>query len=109
MVALGGADLGLVATAWLGPGDEWELALRARALDNSIFVAGADIISYDPMLRCWGRSMIIGPKGKVLAKAEPEREGVIDAVLRGEELDAQRNRVPLLKDRRPDLYGDVIR
>ena len=109
LVALKGADVGLVATAWLGPGDEWELALRARALDNSMFVAGADIISYDPALRCLGRSMIIGPKGKILAQAEPEREGIIDAVLKGEELEAQRNRVPLLKDRRPELYSDLVR
>ena len=109
LAALAGADVGLVATAWLGPGDEWELALRARALDNSLFVAGADIISYDPVLRCLGRSMIVGPKGKILAKAEPEREGIIDAVLKGEELDAQRNRVPLLKDRRPSLYGALVR
>lgn len=104
LAALQGADLALVPTAWLGPGDEWELALRARALDNSIFVAGADIISYDPVLRCYGRSMIVGPKGKVLARAEPEREGIIDAVLKVEELLAQRKRVPLLADRRPELY-----
>ncbi len=104
LAALQGADLALVPTAWLGPGDEWELALRARALDNSIFVAGADIISYDPVLRCYGRSMIVGPKGKVLAHAEPEQEGIIDAVLKVEDLLAQRKRVPLLADRRPELY-----
>jgi predicted amidohydrolase len=109
LAALAGADVGLVATAWLGPGEEWEVCLRARALDNSLFVAGADIISYDPKLRCWGRSLIINPKGKILAQAQPEREGIIDAVLKGEELDAQRNRVPLLRDRFPNLYGALVK
>jgi predicted amidohydrolase len=109
LAALAGADVGLVATAWLGPGEEWEVCLRARALDNSLFVAGADIISYDPMLRCWGRSMIISPKGKILAQANPEQEGIIDAVLNGEELEAQRNRVPLLKDRFPSLYRALVK
>jgi predicted amidohydrolase len=103
--ALAGVDVGLVSTAWLGPGDEWELALRARALDNSIFCAGADIIGPDPALRCYGRSMIVNPKGHVLARAEPEREEIICATLDPADLDAQRGRVPLLHDRRPDLYG----
>jgi len=109
LAAIAGADLGLVATAWLGPAEEWKLALRARALDNSLFVAGADIISYDPVLRCLGLSMIVGPKGDVLAQAESEQEGIIHAVLKGEDLDAQRNRVPLLRDRRPGLYGRLVR
>ena len=109
LAALGGADLGLVATAWLGPGDEWELAMRARALDNSLFVAGADIISYDPVLRCYGKSVIVDPKGNVLAQAEPEQEGIIWAELKGEVLEVQRDRVPLLADRKPGLYGALTK
>jgi predicted amidohydrolase len=94
MAALKGAEVGLVSTAWLGPGEEWELALRARALDNSIFVAGADIISPNPALRCRGLSMIVDPKGRVLARAEPGQEGVIYAVLKQDQLDAQRGAAP---------------
>ena len=107
LVALGGADIALVATAWLGPTAEWELALRARALDNALFVAGADIIRTTPGLVCRGASMIIGPKGDVLARAELGKEGIIHALLREEDLAAQRGRVPLLSDRRPDLYDPL--
>ena len=108
LVGLGGADVALVATAWLGPREEWELALRARALDNSIFVAGADIIITVTGLRCVGASMIVAPKGNVLARAELGKEGIIHAVLKRQDLEAQRNRVPLLRDRRPDLCGQLI-
>jgi len=108
LAALGGAEVCLVPTAWLGPGEEWELALRARALDNSMYVAGADIISEDPDLRCRGLSMIVGPKGNVLARAQPGEEGIIHALLRTKELAAQRARVPLLRDRRPALYGPLV-
>ncbi|MFL7809939.1 MAG: carbon-nitrogen hydrolase family protein, partial [Anaerolineae bacterium] len=80
--ALAGAEVALVPTAWLGPGDEWELALRARALDNGIFCAGADIVGPDPALRCRGLSLIVDPRGKVLARAEPDSEGIICATLR---------------------------
>ena len=106
--ALAGMEVGLVSTAWLGPGDEWELALRARALDNHAFCAGADIIGPDPALRCYGLSMIVNPKGRVLARAVPEQEGIICATLHPAERDAQRGRVPLLVDRRPELYGGLI-
>jgi len=102
--ALAGAEVALVPTAWLGPGQEWELALRARALDNGIFCAGADIVGPDPALRCRGLSMIVGPKGNVLARAEPDSEGIISATLSQADLDAQRGRVPLLHHRRPELY-----
>jgi predicted amidohydrolase len=105
--ALVGAEVALVPTAWLGPGEEWELALRARALDNGVFVAGADIVGPDPALRCHGLSMIVGPKGNVLARAEPDGDGIIYATLTQADLDAQRGRVPLLRHRRPELYGGL--
>jgi predicted amidohydrolase len=108
LAALGGVDLCLVPTAWLGPGEEWKLALRARALDNSVFVAGADIISADPALRCQGLSTIVDPRGTILVEAEPGREGIIHTVLRGDVLAAQRRRVPLLRDRQPSLYRESI-
>jgi predicted amidohydrolase len=107
--ALAGAEVALVSTAWLGPGDEWELALRARALDNGIFVAGADIIGLDRSLRCHGLSLIVGPRGNVLARAEPDQEGIICATLHAADFEAQRGRVPLLHHRRPGLYSGLLR
>ena len=98
--ALSGADLCMISTAWLGPGDEWELAVRSRALDNSLFIAGADIINLDPSLRTYGRSLIVSPKGHVMAHAEEDRPGIIVAELNPTEQQVQKERVPLLDDRR---------
>jgi predicted amidohydrolase len=105
LATLQGAEICLVPTAWLGPGEEWELALRARALDNSVFCLGADIINPEPALRCHGLSMVVGPRGEVLARAEPSREGIICARLQARTLYDQRVRVRLLNNRRPELYG----
>ncbi len=104
MAFLEGAELCLVPTAWLGPPEEWSLSLRARALDNTLFVAGADLINPLPDLLCRGLSMIVGPHGEVLAEAEPGVECVIDAVLEPERMARQRARVPLLRDRKPPFY-----
>jgi predicted amidohydrolase len=102
--ALAGAEVALVPTAWLGPVDEWQLALRARALDNSMFVAGADMINPDPQLYCKGASLIAGPKGHVLAQAELGDDGIVYARLRADILEQQRKRVALLENRRLDFF-----
>ena len=102
-----GATLALVPTAWLGPPAEWELALRARAMDNSMFAAGADIVSFADGLRCRGNSMIVGPHGDVLARAEPDSDSVIWADLDPAAIAHQQQRLALLANRRADLFGDA--
>jgi predicted amidohydrolase len=102
LAALRGAELAVVPTAWLGPAEEWELSLRARALDNSLFVAGADII--DPGIGCRGHSMIVDPGGRVLARAKPGEEGVVSAQLDPHVRAAQIGRLHLLEARRPARY-----
>lgn len=100
-----GAELALVPTAWLGPPLEWELALRARALDNSMYVAGADIVSTTEGLLCHGHSMIVGPHGEVLARAGTELDCVIHADLDPAAIAHQQQRLALLANRRDDLFG----
>ena len=103
--ALAGAQVALVPTAWLGPPVEWELAVRSRAMDNTMFVAGADQICHEQGLRCRGNSIIAGPHGNVLARAVADTDGVIWADLEPDELEAQRSRLSLLANRREDLFG----
>jgi predicted amidohydrolase len=105
--AAGGAVLALVPTAWLGPPAEWELALRARAMDNSMFVAGADIVSFAEGLRCRGNSMIAGPHGEVLARARSDTDCVIHAELDPAAIAHQHQRLALLANRRADLFGSA--
>ena len=101
---LQGVDVCFVPTAWLGPAVEWELSLRARALEGSCFVAGSDLINTLPGLECRGHSMIIGPYGNILNRAQTMTECVIDAVLDPREMERQRTRLRILESRRPELY-----
>ncbi len=106
MAALGGAEVAVVPTAWLGPAEEWELSLRARALDNSLFVAGADII--DAAIGCHGHSMIVDPKGRILARARAGEEGLICATLDPGVRAGQAQRLRLLEARKPALYRGIL-
>jgi predicted amidohydrolase len=76
-LALAGATLCLSATAWFGPAEEWELALRARALDNGIFTAGAALQGTAIGQPLRGASAIVDPHGRLLAQA---REGANEVV-----------------------------
>lgn len=103
-VAVRGAEIALVPAAWLGPPEEWVLSLRARALDNSMFVAGAGIINFADGLRCHGNSLIAGPHGEILARADADIDCVIWADLDPTTIAHQRNRLALLENRRKDIF-----
>jgi deaminated glutathione amidase len=84
--------------------DHWETLLRARAIENQVFVVAANQVGTHPGgNRSGGRSMIVDPWGVVLAQAA---DGVGHAVA---ELDFERQaqirqRLPVLEHRRAELY-----
>ena len=74
--------------------DHWEVLLRARAIENRVYiVAPGQIGHHPPNFRTYGNSMIIDPWGTVLARA-PEEEGVIWATLSLERLERIRSKMP---------------
>jgi deaminated glutathione amidase len=84
--------------------DHWETLLRARAIEDQVFVIAANQIGPHPAgQHSGGHSMIVDPWGVVLAQA-PDRDGHIAADL---DLDAQREiraSLPSLANRRADAY-----
>jgi predicted amidohydrolase len=80
--------------------DHWEVLVRARAIENLAFVIAANQCgSHDEQRASWGRSMIVGPWGEVLAAAE-DQEGVVLARLDFDAMAAARRRLPALRNRR---------
>ncbi len=106
-LALQGATAVLAASAWLGPAEEWELVLRARAVDNGMFVAGAALQGSYRELAFHGTSAIVSPHGVVIARAGEGRDEVIAACYDSEEVGAFRARLPLLRHRRTSSYGPL--
>jgi predicted amidohydrolase len=84
--------------------DHWQVLLRARAIENQLFVIGAGQIGEaPPRFRSYGRSAIVDPWGVVLATA-PDRECQIVADLDFAELERIRESLPSLANRQPDAY-----
>jgi deaminated glutathione amidase len=106
ILALDGARLIVLASAFTERTgrDHWEVLLRARAIENQLFVVAANQFGAStPKLRWFGRSMIVDPWGVVLAQA-PDREGCIMADLDFAEQDRLREQLPSLANRQPEAY-----
>lgn len=83
----------------------WLTLLRARAIENQVFVLAANQANSDnPGPRYYGNSCMVDPWGKVLAKAGAG-EGVLFGEIRLERVDDVRARLPSLGARRPEAYG----
>jgi deaminated glutathione amidase len=84
--------------------DHWELLLRARAVENQLYVvAAAQIGETLPGRLSYGRSLIADPWGVVLAAA-PDVETVISAELDRTRVEDVRAKLPSLANRQPDAY-----
>jgi deaminated glutathione amidase len=84
--------------------DHWEVLLRARAIENQLYVAAAAQLGETmPSRWAYGRSLIADPWGLVLALA-PDEETVISAELDRARLEEIRAKLPSLATRQPDAY-----
>lgn len=79
----------------------WEVLLRARAIENQVYVIAANQCGmYGDSILCHGNSMIVDPWGTILARGDREKPGIIFA-----EIDLGRQRqlrkeLPALQHRR---------
>lgn len=95
-----GAQLLTVIASWpVARIQHWVTLLQARAIENQCYVAGVNRCGSDPQLRFSGRSIIVSPKGEILADAA-DGEGVISAEVSLDELKAYRKELPFLADMR---------
>jgi predicted amidohydrolase len=84
--------------------DHWEVLIRARAIEDQVFVvAAAQIGDAPPHYRSFGRSMIVDPWGVVMAQA-PDTECFVSADLDFAIQNDMRDSLPSLRHRRPDAY-----
>lgn len=107
ILALRGAEIVMLPAAFtlMTGKDHWETLIRARAIENTVFmVAAAQVGSHPPGRMCYGRSMVVDPWGVVLAQAG-DIPTVITATLELDEITRVRGQIPSLRNRVPDRYA----
>ncbi len=87
----------------------WKILVRARAIENQMFMLGANQVGPedfgpDGVATYFGSSCIIDPWGETVAEAGEQEETLITATIDTEKVDEIRNKMKVLRDRRPDLY-----
>jgi predicted amidohydrolase len=97
-LTLAGAEIVTVPSAFTFPtgAAHWEILLRARAIENQVYVIAADQIGRGPSgIVNFGNSMIVDPWGQPLARAA-DKETVIYAEIDRDEQDRVRRELPCL-------------
>lgn len=103
-LAVEGAQVICVPAQWPKPRQEhWRALLRARAIENQLFVVSCNACGMIGKLDFFGMSMIIDPKGEVLAESG-EEEGEIVAQLDMRVMVDWRAQIPCFNDRKPEYY-----
>ncbi len=71
--AKAGAEVLVVVSAWPWKRiDDWQLLLRARALENQAYVVGVNYCGSRGNLSFGGKSMVCGPDGGIRAEADEQ-------------------------------------
>jgi predicted amidohydrolase len=85
--------------------DHWEVLLRARAIENQVFILAPNQVgAAPPHYDSFGHSAIVDPWGRVLAIA-PAGECFVAADLDFGEQERVRDSLPSLANRRPQAYA----
>ena len=96
-------------SAWLKSSGElghWETLLKARALDNQVYVAGINVARNDAQdVVCFGHTQVIDPLGQVLALTSDHfADDIVTAKLSLSAIENARARVPLDECARTDIF-----
>lgn len=103
--ALDGATLVLLPAEWpVQRIAHWQTLLRARAIENQCFVLACNRVGADRANRFGGRSAAIDPRGEVVVEGGDTPELLL-ADLELRLLDEVRALLPVLRDRRPEVYA----
>ena len=77
----------------------WRSMLIARAIENQAYVAGSNRIGTDGTgIRYHGESMIVDPKGEIMAKGDDNKICSVTCTISPEELESFRQKFPVMND-----------
>ncbi len=97
----------------VGQHQAWELAQRAHALANGVYVAAVNRVGHEGPagggLEFWGGSFVSDPFGSVIAKASHTDEELLIVQCDRTKAEDIRRHWPFLRDRRIDAYDELTK
>lgn len=103
-LALLGIKLLFVPAQWPAARlDHWQTLLKARAIENQIFIAAVNRAGSDPRDEFAGGSMLINPWGEIIAQGGC-KEQIITAEIDLSKIEEAKSKIDILGDRVPKTY-----
>jgi omega-amidase len=104
-LTLRGAQVLVNCAAWpaLRP-THWEILTRAREVENQAYVLGVNHVGIEGEMGFCGQSCIVDPSGEAV-HLDAEQEGLLVGEIHPEPIRSARSSIPVLVQRRADLYG----
>ena len=102
-LALSGSEILVVPSAWVkgkNKEDHWITINKTRAIENGCYLVAPDQVGN---IYC-GRSVVVDPFGKILLDMK-KRQGIGVVNISAEKIKKIRTILPLLKNRRSDIYS----
>ena len=92
----------------------WEIIQRSHAVANGCYVAVVNRIGLEQPIggdgiEFWGQSFVANPSGRILQKANVNKEETLIVDCDLGKVDVTRTHWPFLRDRRIDAYGDLTK
>ncbi|GAB6281094.1 MAG: hypothetical protein STSR0007_12550 [Thermovirga sp.] len=107
-LALSGTDLLFVPAQWpLTRIDHWTTLIRARAIENQMFVVGCNRCGKGGKDLYGGHSIAVAPDGTVLGECYEKNEMVMTIEIIPSLIQQTRKKLPFAKVRHPELYTPV--
>jgi omega-amidase len=107
-LALKGCTIILIVSEWpLSRIEHWRTLLRARAIENQLFIAAVNSVGQTGTETYGGCSAIISPWGEILAEGNGEKSQLVTTDLDFDLVEQTRKTIPIFSDRRSDIYGDL--
>ena len=94
----------------------WQIAQRAHAVANGIYVVSCNRTGYEPDpsgitngIQFWGNSFVAGPQGEILSQASNEENENLIIEIDLSRTETVRRMWPFFRDRRIETYSDLTK
>ncbi|MBP5247577.1 MAG: carbon-nitrogen hydrolase [Fibrobacter sp.] len=89
--------------------DSWMTVMRGHAIANRLFVVAANRIGTEDDLTFWGHSFVSAPDGYLIEDLKSDFLGTSITEIDLSEIEFNRRWWPHFRDRRTDLYKDILK
>lgn len=86
----------------------WQRVMLGHAVANGVFIAAANRIGFEGLITFYGTSFIADPLGNKIVEAARDKSEVLVGTLDFEVFQLIRKLFPLLHQRQPQNYGQIL-